>query len=271
MSGIWNAIWSETAASNTAAVPNGWPTGMLPSTVKTSAREMMSAIKRDWNLAHPTLTTAGAATAYTLSPTVALDAYVTGQEFAFKLHADLGANATINVSTLGARKIYLIGKTGLFQPVGGEAKTGHRLFSYYDAALDGAVGGVVVYAGLPPQARVESFGLGITTETGLVVLGTGLYTMRMPYAITLSEVRAQLKTAQSSGSILTIDIKESGVTILSTKLTIDNTELTSTTAATPPVISDTALANDAQITVDVTQVGSGTAAGLKIILIGKQT
>ena len=93
----------------------------------------------------------------------------------------------------------------------------------------------------------------------------------MPYAFTLTAVRASLSTAQTSGSIFTVDINDGGTTILSTKLTIDNTEKTSTTAATPAVISDTALANDAEITIDIDQIGDGTAKGLKITLIGTRT
>jgi hypothetical protein len=90
----------------------------------------------------------------------------------------------------------------------------------------------------------------------------------MPHALTLTEVRASLKTAQASGSIFTVDINEGGSTVLSTKITIDNTEKTSTTAATPAVISDSALADDAEITIDIDQVGDGTAIGLKVTLIG---
>lgn len=270
MANIWNAAWDESAASNTNTPPDGWPLGQLPSTVKDSAREMMAALKRAWNLDHPTLTTGGTGTAYTLSPSTALDAYAQGQIFAVKLNANFGAAPTLNVSSKGAKKIYLINATSLAQPVGGEAKSGHRLFLYYDTALDGANGGFVVFAGLPPQARTEAIAVGVTTETGLVASGTGKVTFRMPFAFTLSEVRGSLKTAQSSGSILTIDINESGSTILSTKLTIDNTEKTSTTAATAAVISDTALAADAEITIDVDQIGNGTAAGLKVYLIGKQ-
>jgi hypothetical protein len=90
----------------------------------------------------------------------------------------------------------------------------------------------------------------------------------MPYAMTLTAVRASLSTAQASGSIFTVDINEGGTTILSTKLTIDNTEKTSTTATTPAVISDSALADDAEITIDIDQIGDGTAAGLKVTLIG---
>jgi hypothetical protein len=90
----------------------------------------------------------------------------------------------------------------------------------------------------------------------------------MPFAMTLTAVRATLSTTQTSGNILTIDINEAGSTILSTKLTIDNGEETSTTAATPAVISDSALADDAEITIDIDQVGDGTAKGLKVVLIG---
>jgi hypothetical protein len=105
-------------------------------------------------------------------------------------------------------------------------------------------------------------------ETTALTAGTAKITFRMPRAVTLTSVRASLTTAQASGNIFTVDINEGGTSILSTKLTIDNTEKTSTTAATPPVISDTALADDAEITIDIDQIGNGTATGLKVMLIG---
>lgn len=119
--------------------------------------------------------------------------------------------------------------------------------------------------------NVQSIIVAASDETTALTTGTAKVTFRMPYAFTLSAVRASLTTAQTSGSLLTIDINESGTTILSTKLTIDNTEKTSTTAATPPVISDTVLADDAEITIDIDQIGDGTAKGLKVVLIGKRT
>jgi hypothetical protein len=106
-------------------------------------------------------------------------------------------------------------------------------------------------------------------ETTALTAGTGKVTFRMPYAFTVTAVRASLTTAQTSGSIFTVDINEGGTSILSTKLTIDNTEKTSTTAATAAVISDTALADDAEITIDIDQIGDGTAKGLKVYLIGR--
>ena len=96
---------------------------------------------------------------------------------------------------------------------------------------------------------------------------------RMPYAMTLNAgiagVTGSLVTAGTGVNLLTVDINEGGSTILSTKLTFDATETTTTTAATPVVISDTALAADSVITIDVDQLDSGgVAAGLKISLIG---
>lgn len=117
-------------------------------------------------------------------------------------------------------------------------------------------------------SAAKSMIIAVTDEVTNIGTGTAQVSFRMPYAMTLTAVRASLVTAQASGSIFTVDINEAGVSILSTKLTIDNTELTSVTAATPPVISDAALADDALITVDVDQIGNGTAVGLKITLIG---
>jgi hypothetical protein len=88
----------------------------------------------------------------------------------------------------------------------------------------------------------------------------------MPYAGTLTAVRANVNTAPT-GAALVVDVNEAGTTVLSTKLSIDATELTSTTAATPAVISDSALADDAIISIDIDQVGSTVAgAGLKVAL-----
>ena len=117
----------------------------------------------------------------------------------------------------------------------------------------------------------ESFIVAIGDQTTALTTGTAKETLRMPYGFTLTAVRASLTTAQASGSIFTVDINENGSTILSTKLTIDNTEKTSTTAATAAVISDANLADDAEITIDIAQIGDGTAKALKVVLIGYRT
>ena len=108
-------------------------------------------------------------------------------------------------------------------------------------------------------------------ENTAITVGTAKVTFRMPYAMTLTSVRASLSTAQTSGTIFTIDVNQGGVSIFSTRPTIDNGEKTTTTAATPSVLSTTALTDDAEITVDVDQIGDSTAKGLKITLIGYRT
>lgn len=114
----------------------------------------------------------------------------------------------------------------------------------------------------------ESLIIAVGDETTAITTGTAKVTFRMPYPFTLSAVRASLTTFSSSG-IPTIDINENGVSILSTKLTIDASEKTSKTATTPAVISDPNLADDAEITIDIDVAGTG-ATGLKVILIGQQ-
>lgn len=105
-------------------------------------------------------------------------------------------------------------------------------------------------------------------ESTDLTTGTAKVTFRMPYAMTLTAVRASVNTAPV-GSTLVVDINEGGASILSTKLSIDASEKTSTTAATAAVISDSSLADDAEITIDIDQVGSSTPGkGLKVLLIG---
>lgn len=118
----------------------------------------------------------------------------------------------------------------------------------------------------------ESFIVAVSDEITALSTGTAKGTFRMPYAFTLTDIRATLTTAGTGGNLVTVDVNESGSTILSTKITIDASEKTSETASTAPVISDSALADDSEITIDIDQIDSGgVSAGLKIILIGSQS
>jgi hypothetical protein len=120
------------------------------------------------------------------------------------------------------------------------------------------------------EDRTESFILACSDEETDLVVGTSKLTFRMPYAFTVTEVRASVTTAPTGGSIK-VDIDEAGVTILSTVISIDAGEKTSTTSVAPAVISNGAIADDAEITIDIDQVGSTVAgAGLKVVLIGKR-
>lgn len=96
-------------------------------------------------------------------------------------------------------------------------------------------------------------------------------TFRMPYNMFVTEVRASLTTAQTAGSTFTVDILNNGSTILSTLITIDNTLKTSKTSAVQPVLSTVNLVDDSEMVVKITQIGNGTARGLKVTILGKRS
>ena len=109
-------------------------------------------------------------------------------------------------------------------------------------------------------------------ETTDLTTGTSKVTFRMPYKMRVEEVRANVNTAPV-GSTLDVDINNGGASILSTIITIDDGEKTSTTAAVPPVINvlSAVILDDAEITIDIDQVGSTTAGkGLKVVIIGRR-
>lgn len=121
------------------------------------------------------------------------------------------------------------------------------------------------------RARMQQEVLPIACSDEGSILTTGTkVTFRMPYAMTLSSVKGSLTTAQTGGNVFTVDVTKNGTSIFSTKLTIDNNEKTSATAATAAVLSDTSLADDDEIAIVIDQIGNSTATGLKVYLIGLQ-
>jgi hypothetical protein len=138
-----------------------------------------------------------------------------------------------------------------------------------DAAATGSAGTAARRDHKHGRADSQAFEAALSNELSPVTTASAV-TFRMPFALTVTAVRASLKTAQASGSILTVDIKKNGTSILSTLITIDNTEKTSVTAVTPPVISTASISDDDEILMTVTQIGDGTAVGCKATLIGHQ-
>jgi hypothetical protein len=114
------------------------------------------------------------------------------------------------------------------------------------------------------------FIIACSDETTNLTTGTAKVTFRAPYAFLLTGVRASVNTAPT-GSTLIVDINNGANSALSTKLSIDASEKTSTTAATAAVIDTTYddIADDAELTIDIDQIGSTIAGkGLKVTLIG---
>ena len=122
--------------------------------------------------------------------------------------------------------------------------------------------------------------IALSDETTNLTTGTGKVVMHMPFAMTLTGVKASVSTAPQGANII-VDINETGATstIMNThasnyKLTIVANEVTSTTATGTNVatITDTVLADNAPIFFDIDQIGSSTAGtGLKVTLYGYRT
>jgi hypothetical protein len=112
--------------------------------------------------------------------------------------------------------------------------------------------------------------IALSDETTSITTGTAKITFRAPFAMTLTQIpRASLSTTSSSGNP-TVDIDKNGVSIFSTLLSIDAGEKTSTTAATPAVLSTSTFADDDEITMDISTAGTG-AKGLKVTLYYRKT
>jgi len=121
------------------------------------------------------------------------------------------------------------------------------------------------------KIQQEVFIVSLSDETSDLTAGTGKASFHMPFAMTLTSVKATVNTAPT-GRTIEVDINEGGSTILSTEISIDVNEKTSTTAATPAVINDADLADDALLTFDIDNVGSTVAGkGLKVTLVGIRT
>ena len=116
--------------------------------------------------------------------------------------------------------------------------------------------------------RLEDFIVACSDESTSLTTTTTAVTFRIPFGMYLNSVRASVNVAPV-GSTIIVDVKQTGSSIFSTKLSIDASEETSTTAATPAVISNPNLTDDAKVVVSVDQVGSSTAGkGLKLTFKG---
>lgn len=101
-----------------------------------------------------------------------------------------------------------------------------------------------------------------------LVAGTNVMSWPVPFNLTVSEVQAYVTVTNGSGNKVTVDINKNGTTILSTKLTIDNSEQNSVTAAIPAVISTAAFSKGDEISIDIDDAGgAGTASGLVVTML----
>ena len=133
----------------------------------------------------------------------------------------------------------------------------------------------VLLSMVAPAAKTEFIAIALGDESTVLAAASTtvpVVTYHMPYGFTLTNVKVGLTAAGTGAALATFDVHEAGVTVLSTKVTVDASEKTSATAATQPVISDSALAADSLIEIFVDLVDTDNlAAGAKVYLIGYQT
>lgn len=113
------------------------------------------------------------------------------------------------------------------------------------------------------SSGVLSMIIACSDETSNLTTGAAKVTFRAPHAMTIVGVRANVNSA-SAGAAVQVDINDNGISIFSTPLTIDAGEETSVTAAVPAVITNSAFADDDEITIDIDAVGTTPAKGLKV-------
>lgn len=194
-------------------------------------------------------------------------------------HITMDQNATLILPSPGGPHVTTLELYGAFTPtfdagagsltwVGGSepAYVSGNIYLFYTSNGTDWTAALFGGAAAAEPARLQ---VACSDETTAITTTGTKITFRMPFGMTVTEVRASLNSACATGTF-TVDINEGGASILSTLLTIDATHKTSTTATTPAAISDSALADDAEITIDVDNVGDSTATGLKVTLIGTE-
>lgn len=116
--------------------------------------------------------------------------------------------------------------------------------------------------------------IALSDETSDIALGEVLSNFRFPFSCNISDLVIDVDTAPV-GSTIIVDLLKNGVTIFTTKLSIDASETTSNTAAVPAVLAATPTsftANTDILTAVIDQVGSSTAGtALKLSLKATRT
>jgi hypothetical protein len=112
-----------------------------------------------------------------------------------------------------------------------------------------------------PTSSPVTIGMPISDETSDITTDVSVFSMRAPYAMTVTEIYATLNTACVGNT--SVDVNKNGATIIGGGLTI----ATSTAASTGTI--SVSVAKGDLISVDIIAVGATTGKGLKVWLIGE--
>lgn len=147
--------WSTTAGTNASADGDiNWTEGQLPSTVNDSARTMMKRVA-EWVKDHGALTLSGTDT-LTVTANSAFTAYATGRTIIAKVANDnTSTTVTLNVNSIGAKRVKIIGRGGELDPQAGDLQAGMYAHFVYDAAGNSAAGSWVLLNPANKQIGVD--------------------------------------------------------------------------------------------------------------------
>lgn len=200
--------WSTTALTNGSADATiNWQEGQAPSTVNDSARAMMArlAFFRNWSAGN--MTQGGSSNAYTITSGESLSAYNNGMRFLWKPNGNSTGAVTLNVDSIGAKKVYLPSGT---QAGSGDISSNSVYDVVYQSALDSSNGGFKIVGNTLGANLTAIQGLA-TTDGGFIVgngstfvLETGA-TAQASLGYTASDVLSKLITVDGAGSGLDAD------------------------------------------------------------------
>jgi len=194
--------WSNSAANNNSAPPDGFPENMNYSDVNDAARELMAVVARQRDATDGTNQTSGTQPAYTLSSGQSLSVGAAGRMHVWTAHATSTGNVTLNVDGAGAKNVVAasgsqlgsgaIVQNGVYMTV--ETASNHRIVGALSAPavsnsassvtdntvarFDGTSGTLVQDTGIAVDdsdnvSGVGTLGSGAITSTG-EVSGTSL-------------------------------------------------------------------------------------------------
>ncbi len=110
----------------------------------------------------------------------------------------------------------------------------------------------------------------ISDTTSNISVGLKKFQFRMPFAMTISNVRASAQI-QPSGANVIIGLRLSGGTIFSTNVSIPNGTTTSV-GGIAPVLTTTSIPDDGDIQADIVQTGTtNTGVGIVVAMLGTRT
>lgn len=141
MSSIYD--WSLSAASNANSDDNiNWQEGQPPSTVNNSARSMMQRVRELLSDLGAVSATTGTANVITFAAKSPFSSYIDGIRVSFRASNTNTGIATLNVNSIGAKPIFVVGaNTGVSPVSGGNIMANGIYEAVYSTAFDGGSGG----------------------------------------------------------------------------------------------------------------------------------